>query len=47
MLIHEFVLCAELPEEINYTSYRNREDLVKISDDFILDYHIPIRLEKL
>ena len=46
MLIHEFILCAELPEKINYTSYRKRADLVKISDDFILDYHIPIRKVK-
>lgn len=41
MLTHEFVLCAIIPTEINYSDY-SKDDMVIVSDDFILENNIHI-----
>jgi len=41
MLKHEFLLLEKVPEKISIANYV-REDLIVVSDDFILENHIPI-----
>jgi len=46
MLIHEFIKVSEVPDRISIKDY-DRDKMVKIADDFILNYHIPIRKVKM
>jgi len=46
MLIHEFITVSEVPERISIRKY-DRSTMVKIDDDFILQYHVPIRKVKM
>jgi len=41
MLIHEFIAVSDVPEHITIRDY-DRSKMVRIADDFILDYHVPI-----
>jgi len=40
MITHEFVLCSQLPKTIRYSDFP-KSNLVAISDDFIVNSHIP------
>lgn len=46
MITHEFVLCSKVPDDICYLDYA-KKDMTIISDDFILDNHIPFRKVKM
>jgi len=46
MLIHEFITVSEVPERVTISDY-DRNMMVKIDDDFILQYHVPIRKVKM
>jgi hypothetical protein len=42
MLTHEFILCEEIPEKINFGDF-SKNDMVIIDDDFILKNPIPFQ----
>lgn len=37
MLIHDFILVSEVPEEISYANY-TKEEMTQISDEFVQKY---------
>ncbi|MDR0491530.1 MAG: hypothetical protein LBH28_09845 [Oscillospiraceae bacterium] len=45
MIKHEFLLLKNAPKELPLSSIKNypRDEMTVISDDFILENHIPIR----
>jgi len=46
MLVHEFLVVTDIPEHVTIGDY-DRNLMVKIDDDFILHYHVPIRKVKM
>ena len=41
MLTHEFITVSKVPDRISFRDY-DRDKMVRIADDFILNYHVPI-----
>lgn len=46
MLVHRFILVSSIPERIFFPDY-DQSKMIKIADDFILKYHVPIRKVKM